>query len=240
MEKISLNQLTNATMKDLPETEKPYEKCLQHGPQYLSEAELLTVILRTGAQGMSALDMSRSIIAMLGDEGICGLYHLSREDLMQIRGIGKVKAIQIACIAELSRRIARSQIGSAGSVDFTNPEQVGMYFMEDLRHESRERLLVLSLNSKGRLLGRDFLSMGTVNMTVASPRDIYLSALSHRAVSIILIHNHPSGDPTPSQADLDLTERVRKTGELVGIPLLDHIIIGDRQIVSFAQNGYIS
>lgn len=162
-----------------------------------------------------------------------GIYHLSLTELTKVRGIGRVKAVQLKCIAELSRRIAKTQAGS--SLSFTDPDTVADYYMEDFRHEEQEKLMLLLLNSKGRLLGEEVVSQGTVNATLISPREIFLCALRYHAVSLILLHNHPSGSPDPSEADLLMTRRVRESGALLGIELLDHIIIGDQKSVSFRR-----
>lgn len=224
-------------MKDLPKQEMPYEKCWQAGAGSLTDAELLSVILRTGSKGEPAIELSRNILSQAKGNGLLGIYHMSLAELMGIRGVGRVKAVQLKCIAELSRRIAKTQ--AASSVNFTDPETVAEYYMEDFRHEEQEKLLIIMLNCKGGLLGEEVVSKGTVNGTMISPREIFLSAMKFQAVSIILLHNHPSGDPTPSEEDFLLTKRVRESGELLGIPLLDHIIIGDQQAVSFRQQGWI-
>ncbi len=221
------------TMKHLPKQEMPYEKCWTSGAHCLTDAELLSVILRTGSRGEPALELSRKILSQSGGAGLLGIYHLSVSELMKMKGIGRVKAIQLKCIAELSRRMAKEQAGK--SLSFTDPESVAGYYMEDFRHEEQEKLLLIMLNSKGKLLGEEVISKGTVNATMISPREIYLCALRHLAVSIILLHNHPSGNPQPSDEDLILTQRVKQGGELLGIELLDHIIIGDHQAVSFKR-----
>ncbi len=219
------------TMKNLPKQEMPYEKCWTSGANSLTDAELLSVILRTGSRGEPAIELSRKILTQSAESGLLGIYHLSLAELMKMKGIGKVKAIQLKCIAELSRRMAKEQAGT--SLSFTEPESVAEYYMEDFRHEEQEKLLLIMLNSKGKLLGEEVISKGTVNATIISPREIFLCALRHHAVSIILLHNHPSGNPEPSEADIRLTDRVKHSGELLGIELLDHIIIGDHQAVSF-------
>ena len=218
------------TMKNLPKQEMPYEKCWTSGANSLTDAELLSVILRTGSRGEPAIELSRKILTQSAESGLLGIYHLSLAELMKMKGIGKVKAIQLKCIAELSRRMAKEQAGT--SLSFTEPESVAEYYMEDFRHEEQEKLLLIMLNSKGKLLGEEVISKGTVNATIISPREIFLCALRHHAVSIILLHNHPSGNPEPSEADIRLTDRVKHSGELLGIELLDHIIIGDHQAVS--------
>ncbi len=223
-------------ISDLPESERPYEKCERFGAGALSDAELLAVLLRTGSEGTGALEMSRSILESLGSGGIAQLHKASMEDLQEIRGIGKVKATQIRCIAELSRRIAQAKIGSQDSLVYDSPEVIGAYYMEEMRHESQEIALVLCLSSKGRLLGKKIISRGTVNSAFITPREIFVEALAHRAASVILLHNHPSGDPAPSMEDIELTNRVFQAGEMIGIPLLDHLIIGDRSYVSMRQS----
>ncbi|MDD3795782.1 MAG: DNA repair protein RadC [Lachnospiraceae bacterium] len=218
-------------MKQLPIQEMPYEKCWRSGAESLTDAELLSVILRTGSRGEPAIELSRKVLALSKEQGLLGIYHTSLAELMKIRGIGQVKAIQLKCIAELSKRIAKKQV--SGNLIFSEPETIAEYYMEDFRHEEQEKLLVIFLNSKNHFLGEEIISKGTVNATMISPREIFLCALKYHAVSIILLHNHPSGHPTPSREDLLLTRRVKECGEMIGIELLDHIIIGDQTAVSF-------
>lgn len=232
-----MTAISDTTMKKFPEAEKPYEICEAYGPGALSDAQLLSVIMRTGAAGLCALDMSRSILKMLDKDGIAGLYHISCEELRQIKGIGKVKALQLLCVAELSRRIVKSSCGLHSERSFDSPGAVAEYFMEDLRHEDQEFVLVLCLDIKNRLISQTYVSKGTADQALISPREVFRYALSRRAFRIILVHNHPSGDPTPSSADICLTERIRDAGNLVGIPLADHIIVGDLCMVSFAASG---
>ncbi|MDY3250549.1 MAG: DNA repair protein RadC, partial [Candidatus Choladocola sp.] len=217
-------------MKSIPKEERPYEKCLQKGAEYLTDAELLAVILRTGSKGESALELSRKILALGENEsGLLGIYHMSISDLMRVRGLGKVKAVQLKCLAELSKRFARSTFHEG--VSFHNPVDVAEYYMEELRHQEQEILILVMLNSKGKLIRDQVISKGTVRSSLISPREIFVEATKHQAVSILLLHNHPSGIPDPSQEDIRLTRRVKLAGELLGIELLDHIIIGDRQAV---------
>ncbi len=225
------------TMRSLPKEERPYEKCLSRGAEALSDAELLAVILRTGVKGESALELSRKILAQYGEgNGLLGIYHMSISDLTKVKGLGKVKAIQLKCVAELSRRIARATFSEG--VSFKDPETVARYYMEELRHQEQEILVLAMLNSKGRLLKDQVISKGTVRSSLISPREIFIEAMRNQAVSIILLHNHPSGDPKPSPEDLALTRRVRKAGRILGIELQDHIIIGDCQAVSMRESDF--
>ena len=227
---------SSKTMKSIPKEERPYEKCLAMGAEGLSDAELLAVILRTGSKGESALELSRKVLAQHGEgNGLLGIYHMSISDLMRVKGLGKVKAVQLKCVAELSKRIARRTFSEG--VSFKDPVAVARYYMEELRHQEQEVLILAMLSSKGRLIKDTVVSKGTVRSSLISPREIFIEAMRHQAVSIILLHNHPSGIPDPSKEDILLTERVREAGKLLGIELLDHIIIGDCQAVSMREQG---
>ncbi len=228
---------TARTMRSIPKEERPYEKCLEHGAESLSDAELLAVILRTGVKGESALELSRKVLAQHGEvNGLLGIYHMSISDLTKVKGLGQVKAIQLKCVAELSRRIARATFSEG--VVFRDPETVAQYYMEELRHQEQEILMLAMLNSKGRLMKDQVISKGTVRASLISPREIFIEAVRNQAVSIIMIHNHPSGDPMPSPEDLLLTRRVRRAGHTLGIELQDHVIIGDCRAVSMREHGF--
>lgn len=227
---------STATMKNIPKEERPYEKCLEKGAESLSDAELLAVILRTGAQGESALDLSRKVLALPKEgNGLLGIYHMSISDFMKIRGIGSVKAVQLKCIAELSKRISRSHFSEG--ISFRNPAAVAEYYMEELRHLEQEVVILVMLNTKGRRIGDQIISKGTVRASLISPREIFIEAVRAQAVNILLVHNHPSGNPDPSPEDIALTRQVKEAGTMLGIELLDHIIIGDRQAVSLREQG---
>ncbi len=223
-------------MKELPVSEQPYEKCLCHGAGCLSDAELLSVMIRTGACGERAVDLARRILQTLPEHSICGLFHASLEQLQQIRGIGKVKAVQLKCIAELSVRMAQSRMQQECLV-CDHPEHVASYFMAQMRMLETEQVRLLILNGKNVLQREIVISEGSFNSSYASPREIFYNALKHKAVHILVLHNHPSGDPTPSREDVTLTHRLVQTGQLTGIPLIDHIVIGDNRYVSMKQNG---
>ena len=222
----------------LPEEDRPYEKCIRYGVQALTNRELLAVILRTGAKGKHVLDLAGELLNLVPErEGFTGIRRLSMSELSAVHGIGKVKAVQLKCILEIARRMAREEAGEGTA--FTSAEAVAGYYMEDLRHREQEVLLVLMLNQRGRLLKETYLFQGTVNASVISPREIFLEALSARAVQIILLHNHPSGDPRPSREDLEVTRRVQEAGDLIGSTLTDHIIIGGHSYISFREKNYM-
>ena len=165
--------------------------------------------------------------------GLLGLLHCSVSDLKKIHGIGTVKAVQLKCIGELSKRIAST--AARISLDFNSPDSIAAYYMEDMRYYRQEHLKLLMLNTRSRLIGESEISRGTVNMSVISPRELFIEALQKNAVYIILLHNHPSGDPMPSREDILVTQRIREGGSLLGIELLDHLIIGDNCYVSLAE-----
>lgn len=222
-------------MKDIPNEDRPYERCLREGVEALSDAELLSIIIRTGSRDESSLELASQILALnYPREGILGLLHLSLPELMSLKGIGQVKGIQLLCVGELSKRIWKRKILEE-PLKLTEPEAVAAYFREQVRHSTREEFHVMLFDTKMNLIREVALSEGTVNASMASPRDIFIEALRYRAVSIILVHNHPSGDPEPSAQDIRLTKRIRETGELIDIPVLDHIIIGDSSFVSLKE-----
>ena len=223
-------------MKNLPETEKPYEKCSRYGAEVLSDAELIAVLLRTGTKGISSVALAREILNY-EQGGILNLYRMNREELMHIPGIGNVKAVQLKCMAELSKRLAVAD--RSHQLKLTDAASVAGYYMEQLRHEQKEKLMVCMFDSKCALLGDEVISVGTVNASLTSPREVFLAALKRGAVQIILLHNHPSGSPLPSRQDEEVTERIRLCGALLGIRLSDHIIIGDNRYYSFREEGLI-
>lgn len=221
-------------IKDVLKEDHPYEKCLTQGAKALSNAELLAVLLRTGTKGLSVLELAKKIMNQgEGDEGILNIHHLTLEKLKSMKGIGTVKAVQILCLSELAKRLAKASAGEG--LVFHLPSTIAEYYMEEMRHHEQEHMKLLMLNTKSKLLGEKDISKGTVNASLISPRELFIEALEKHAVAIILIHNHPSGDPTPSTADVLLTKRIRDAGALIGIELLDHIIIGNNCYMSFSE-----
>ena len=217
--------------------ERPYEKCEQYGAENLTDAELLAVLLRTGTKGENSLQLAQKILHPdFIQDGILSIHQWSLEQLIGLKGIGKVKAVQILCLSELAKRLSKAE--ARKRLDFSAPETIARYYMEDMRHRNREIMKLLFLNTKSRFLGENDISVGTVNSTLVSPREIFVEALRKNAVSVILLHNHPSGDPTPSKDDVLVTKRVHEAGEIIGIDLLDHIIIGDNCFISLREKGF--
>lgn len=226
----------NSKIKDMYQEERPYEKCERFGAENLTDRELLAVILRTGTRGENSLELAgRLLHPEFAGNGLASLHQWTYERLKSVKGIGKVKAIQILCLAELSKRMAMQ--GAAEGLDFSSPYKIALYYMEDMRHRKQEVLKLLLLNTKARLIGENDISVGTVDQALVSPRDLFREALMANASSIILLHNHPSGDPTPSEDDVRVTARVFEAGALLGIRLLDHIIIGDNCFTSMKEKG---
>lgn len=224
----------------LNQAQLPYERFLRFGPESLTEAELLAIILRTGTREKSALQLAEEVLKLFRypNDGLDGLYRVTLEELLGIKGIGEVKAVKLKCLAELSLRI--SQAAAQKGICFTKSGQVAAYFMERMRHKDTECTLLLCLDSKGQLLKESKMSEGSVRMALISAREIFMEALEWKAVNIILLHNHPSGDPNPSQSDIRVTLDIREMGDKMNIPLLDHIIIGDKSYISFMENDWFS
>lgn len=213
----------------------PFEKFLRYGPSHLTDPELLAIIIRCGTKKYDPVEIGQEIIKKCRsyESGIGGLYHLSVDELMKIEGLGQVKAVQIKCIAELSLRISRSQ--KSKSVIFHDSKEIAEYYMEQLRHEEQEHVVLIALDAKLRLICDKTLYIGTVSTCAVSARDIFRQALLTGASLIALLHNHPSGNATPSEADIKMTRDLRELGRKMEIPVYDHIIIGDRQYSSLNE-----
>jgi DNA repair protein RadC len=224
------------TMKDLPVSERPYERCERLGAAALSDAELLAVILRTGCVSMNSLQLAHLVLNKdENHKNLSGLMYLSREQLMEIPGVGRVKALQLQAIAELARRLSNAH--KEEQILLGKPIVIAEYFMNELRYESQECVHAVYLDQKCRLIKRVMISKGTVNASMISAREIYIEALKCNAVNLVLVHNHPSGNPKPSAEDAKVTAQMKEVGRLLHIPLIDHIIIGDLSYYSFAEAG---
>ena len=221
------------TMKNLPESERPYEKFLRSGEEHLSDAELLAIVIKTGTKKENSVDIARKILQG-NHNNLLNLYDLSYRDLQHYPGIGQVKAIQLKAVAELSRRIAKTQRGYQLKMD--NPSSIADYYMEQLRHRKEEVLMCAFFDAKCNFLGDVLISKGNVNSAYVSPREIFRHAFDYEAVLFILLHNHPSGDPTPSKDDINITYRIHKGAQILELQLVDHIIIGDNRYYSFKEN----
>ena len=221
--------------------ERPYEKCERFGAGSLTDIELLAVLLRTGTKGESALDLARKLF--YPGEGTqpqakAHLQSWTKEELLKISGIGRVKAIQILCRCELSKRM--SQLSAREDLYFSRPDTIAAYYMEDMRHLKREHLVLVMLDNRCRLIRDKVMSVGTSTGSMVSVREIFKEALDSRAASIVILHNHPSGNPSPSREDMKVTKNIMEAGRIIGVELLDHIVIGDNSYFSFKQMQYIN
>ena len=215
-------------IKELPLSERPYEKLENYGADNLSNAELLAIIIKTGTKEESSVSIAQKILNLKENtdkDNLRFLQDISLEEFMKIKGIGKVKAIQLKAICELTKRIARPI--NSKQKPIKGPEDVARILIPEIRYEKREIAKVIILNSKNIILRIINISLGGTNFAYLEPKDVLAEAIKMQAPKIILVHNHPSGDPTPSKQDYRVTDRIYEAAELMGIQLLDHIIIGD-------------
>ena len=232
----NLNENRGPMMRELPEAEKPREKLLCHGPAVLSNTELIAVLMGTGTYEESVMTLASRVIASAG--GLDSLASLSPQEMTEIKGIGPAKACSLSAALELGRRMASR--GPKKRIKFGTPDDVSSLFMEEMRHLRQENFRCALLNIKNELISVENISVGCVNATHASPRDVFEGAIRKGASSVIIAHNHPSGDPTPSEEDKNLTRRLCESGEILGIKVLDHIIIGDGIYTSMLKEGLIN
>lgn len=222
-------------MKEVPAEERPRERMEAHGAGSVSNAELLAILLRTGTRSESAVTLAHRILQQCG--GLRGLTAAGLDELRGVRGVGTAKALEIQAALELGRRLARGT-GEELPV-IRSPKDVASLVMEDLRYLQREHFVCLFLNTKNRVLARETLSIGSLSSTIVHPRELFRAAVKRSAASVVCAHNHPSGDPTPSADDIELTNRLVEAGRIMGIELLDHLVIGDGRFTSLKEQGYM-
>jgi DNA repair protein RadC len=222
-------------IKDYPREERPRERFLQNGPQSLSNQELLALLLRTGTKEESVLQLSNRLIQSF--EGLRLLKEASVEEMTEIKGIGEAKAIQILASVELGRRI--NQLNDQDRYVIRSPEDGANYCMEEMRFLTQEHFVCLYLNTKNQVLHKRTVFIGSLNASIVHPREVFKEAFRRSAASIICLHNHPSGDPSPSREDIEVTKRLVECGKIIGIEVLDHIIIGEHKYVSLKEKGYL-
>ena len=230
--------MKNMMIADMAEHEKPVEKLIKYGASSLSDAELLACILRTGTKDMNVITLSQLILnSGKAYKGLRGLNYRDYTDLTQINGVGNVKAAQLLALTEISKRMAAQE--TEERVVFNSSESVADFFMEEVRYLTKERVYALFLSTSNGMIHKTLLSEGSIDRSIMSPRELFKEAVRYEACSMILIHNHPSGDPTPSMQDIMITTQIMELGNSLGIPLLDHIIIGDKRYISMLEQGYI-
>lgn len=215
-------------------SEKPMEKMQRYGKEALTDAELFAIIFRAGTRKTNAIALAEQMLRRdLKGSPLVNLYQDSLLELQEIPGIGQVKAAQVHAVLELSKRISKQH--HFQDVKITSANSVANVYMEDLRHLKHECFKVIYLDTKNKIINDENISVGSLNASLVHPREVFKNAIKKSANSIIVMHNHPSGDPAPSREDIDITRRIRKAGELLGIALLDHIIIGDHRYISFKE-----
>lgn len=226
----------NKTIKELPASERPYEKFLSLGASGLSDADLLAIIIKTGTKDKSAVDIAQEMLS--GRHGnLLNLYEMSYDELIQVSGIGQIKAIQLKAVAEMSMRISKAK--RARSIRMNTPVTIADYYMEQMRHLQQEVVICAYFDVKSRFLGDKFISKGSLSSSVVDISSVMRTALEKNASKIVLLHNHPSGDCTPSKDDIAVTDRLAEGSRIFSIELCDHIIIGDNEYYSFYENKII-
>jgi DNA repair protein RadC len=216
-------------IKEMLEDSRPRERLVKYGIENLSDAELLAIILQKGTPQENVIDVSNRVI---NKHGLDKLSECSLKELQEIKGIGFAKACQILALFEFNKRY---NLAKQASKHIKSAEEVFNLFYEKLKDEKQEKFVVLMLNSKNWVIGEKVISQGTLDFSTAHPRDIFKAALKNSASRIILVHNHPSGDPTPSESDRQLTEKLIEAGELLGITVSDHVIIGNGEWWSWRE-----
>lgn len=223
------------TIKELPAEERPREKLVKNGAESLSDAELLALIIRVGNKKRTAVELSQDILNYFG--GLKSLNYLSINELTGIKGVGVVKAVQLKAVAELSRRLGT--LAGEEKELIKSPKDAAYLLMPELRYLTQEVFKLLLLDIKNQLIKMSLISKGGLTSSIVHPREVFKEAIKNSAAAVILAHNHPSGIPEPSRDDINVTERLIKAGEIIGIDVLDHIIIGDGIFISMKEKGVI-
>jgi len=222
-------------IKDLPQDLQPRERLHQMGPEVLSNREILAILLRIGSEGENVLQLAERILTEAG--GLTGLVRMSLHELQQIRGVGPAKAAQVKAALEIGKRSVSADPVTRPVVN--SPSDVADLVMDEMRTLDREHFRIMFLSTRNNVLGISPVSVGSLNSSIVHPRECFKEAIRRNAYSIILLHNHPSGDPAPSREDLDITRKLSEGGRILGIEVLDHVIIGDKKYVSLKEQGVI-
>lgn len=222
-------------IKDLPVQERPRERLLQYGPEYLSNRELLAILLETGTRNQSVFALADQLIAHFGS--LRALACATYEEMAEIKGIGPAKAARVIAAFELTKRLSNSSLEVREVI--RSPQDAADIVMDEMSLLDREHFVILMLNTKHAVIAKKVVSIGHLNASLVHPRELFKDVIKKSSAAVILVHNHPSGDPTPSEDDIRVTQRLCEAGRLLGISVLDHIVIGDKSYVSFREQGLI-
>jgi len=222
-------------IKELPTDERPREKLKGQGAQAMGNSELIAILLRTGNPAESALRLAENLLERQG--GLAGFGNATLEDIEQIKGIGEAKAITILAAVELGRRV--TSLAPLERAVIRTPDDVASLLMPRFRYETKESFLAVLLSTKNHVLKTPVISIGSLNASIVHPREVFREAINASAASVILAHNHPSGDPAPSPEDIELTRKLVEAGRLLDIPVLDHVVLGDGKYISFKEKGIL-
>lgn len=222
-------------IKEIPYEERPRERFLKHPPEAISNHELIAIILRTGSKNESVIDLSKRVL--FNYKNLKELSNTSIQSLKKIRGIGNTKAIELMAAFELGKRVYLEKFVEKRKLH--SPDNIFQYLKDGLEMKTQEHLIALYLNTKGELLNKKTLFIGSLNSSVVHPREIFKYAVINSAASLVICHNHPSGDPSPSKNDIEVTKIIQRNGEMMDIILLDHIIIGRDRYFSFKEKGLL-
>jgi len=230
---VNESSFYHSRIKDWPRNERPREKLINVGPELLSDAELLAILIGSGSGKVTALDLAKTLFIEKGT--LRGLAGMAVADLKQFKGIGDAKAVTIAAAFELARRLQSSPEIERKMI--RSPADIAEQFIPSLRDLQQEVFLVVLLNSANKIIREITITKGLLNSSLTHPREVFRHAILEHAASVILMHNHPSGNPEPSQEDVSITKQIVEAGKVIGIPVHDHIIIAGANFTSFAERG---
>ena len=222
-------------MRDVPKEERPRERMIRHGADRLANKELLAILLRTGNQQESALALAEKLLSRF--DSLPGLATASYEELLAVHGVGPAKATDVLAAFELAKRLGESRMEFQGIIN--SPQDAAQLVLRELSLADKEHFMIIMLNTKHRVIAKKTISIGHLHASLVHPREMFKEAIRRSSAAVILVHNHPSGDLTPSKDDLTTTERLKDAGKVLGIDVLDHIIIGDNRYLSFKEQGLL-
>lgn len=232
---MTVNTPPSLMIRDVHIADRPRERLIRQGAESLSNQELLAILLRTGTKQESVLHLANRVLGFF--EQIQELKNATMQEMMTVKGIGQAKAVQLLAAVELGKRLSQQKTNEKFTI--RSPKDAATYLMPEMASLTQEHFVTLFLNVKNQILHKQTIFIGSLNASIVHPREIFREAVKRSAASIICAHNHPSGNPSPSTEDIDVTKRLMEAGRLMGIELLDHVIIGDHQFISLKEKGYM-